>query len=485
MISSHVSGPSQILIGREAKYTLQLSNQSNTPAQQVVAEVHVPDWAEVVDTSASSGIIQLASDSTEPNTFRWQLQRLGAQGNETLDIRLIPRSSRPLELGVDWSYAPVGSRTVVEVQEPKIRMHVSGPDEVLYGKPQLYRLTLTNPGTGVADDVEIHLLPPGGGEETVSSHFVGELAPGTSKSVEVELTAREAGKLFVKASATAAGGITADGTKDIFCRKPELEIDWRGPEQKYAGTAATYYLRVRNPGTAAADGVSVGVRLPEGVEFLTASEGQVYDPDQSAVLWRIGSLRPGDDYYMELKCQLNAAGVNGLEIKATTADGELTDAKSAETNVIALADLKLEVGDPKGPVPVGQEAVYEIRVRNRGTNTAEQVNIVALFSEGIDAESVEGAQYSIADGRVTFRTIEKLDAGREVVLKIRARAKKPGTHIFRAEVLCRDLEIQLAAEETTRFFQDESFGGGTASGPSDASTRSGMFQDTDGDGGRY
>ena len=37
----------------------------------------------------------------------------------------------------------------------------------------------------------------------------------------------------------------------------------------------------------------------------------------------------------------------------------------------------------------------------------------------------------------------------------RAHAVQPGTHIFRAEVLCRDLEIKLAAEETTRFYTDD------------------------------
>ena len=35
------------------------------------------------------------------------------------------------------------------------------------------------------------------------------------------------------------------------------------------------------------------------------------------------------------------------------------------------------------------------------------------------------------------------------------RPAKPGTHVFRAEVLCRDLEIKLAAEETTRFYDSE------------------------------
>ena len=63
--------------------------------------------------------------------------------------------------------------------------------------------------------------------------------------------------------------------------------------------------------------------------------------------------------------------------------------------------------------------------------------------------------YTVADGRVTFKTIENRPAGREVVLRIRAHAVQPGTHVFRAEVLCRDLEIKLAAEETTRFYADD------------------------------
>jgi len=30
-----------------------------------------------------------------------------------------------------------------------------------------------------------------------------------------------------------------------------------------------------------------------------------------------------------------------------------------------------------------------------------------------------------------------------------------GTHVFRTEVVCPKLDIKLAAEETTRFFEDE------------------------------
>ena len=117
-------------------------------------------------------------------------------------------------------------------------------------------------------------------------------------------------------------------------------------------------------------------------------------------------------------------------------------------------NLKLDVSDPSGAVAVGSPAVYEIRIKNRGANAAKDVNIVGLFSEGIEPEQAEGAMYSVADGRVSFKTVD-IAAGSEVTLRIRAHAVQPGTHIFRAEVLCRDIEIKLAAEETTRFYKDD------------------------------
>jgi uncharacterized repeat protein (TIGR01451 family) len=456
VLSADIRGPKQILVGREALYRVRLQNQSDTPAEGIVATIRIPSGAEVVSTSATQGMVQPQPDGMSKGQLQWQLARLDRRGNETLEIRLVPRESRPLELGVSWTLAAVASRAVVEVQEAKLQIEIAGPSEVLFDKPQLFKLTLTNPGTGPAENVKIDLMPPGGGQDAVTSHQIGELAAGASQTLEVELTARDAGKLFVKAIASAEGGLTCDSAKEIFCRKPELEVDWRGPATKYAGTMATYFVRVRNPGTASAEDVTVHATLPDGAEFTSASEGQSFDTERREVAWHVGTLSPGDDNYMELKCVLKSPGANRVKIAAATAKGDLTDNKLAETNVIAIADLKLDVADPSGPVAVGSPAVYEIHIHNRGASTAKDINAVALFSEGIEPEQAEGAMYSVADGRVTFKTIDELPAGRDVVLRIRTHATQPGTHVFRAEVLCRDLEIKLAAEETTRFYADDS-----------------------------
>src|SRR5262249_26018953 len=156
--------------------------------------------------------------------------------------------------------------------------------------------------------------PPGGGRESVSTHGLGNLKPGESKSVEIELTAREAGKLNVQAVASADGGLTSEAVKELFCRKPELEVDWRGPETHYAGTPATYFFRVRNPGTATAEDVVVRVAMPAGAEFVSASEGYREDSKAGEVAWRVGSLGPGDDCYMELRCVVHTPGENELRV---------------------------------------------------------------------------------------------------------------------------------------------------------------------------
>jgi len=466
LIASRVNGPRRITVGRKVNYTVLLANRGDAAAEQLVARVRVPEWADVVATKSGTGSVQRSASSAveadQGSLLEWRIDRFAAQGSAKLELTLIARQGRPIELGVDWSHAPVGSRTVVEVQEPKLEMNVTGPDEIQFGKPLRYRLTLSNPGTGTAEDVTIFLQPPGKPASEASKHRFGSLAAGQTKTVEIELTAREAGELSLLARATGAGGVEAATEKKLFCRKPALEVDWRGPSHKYTGALATYYFRVRNPGTAPAEDVTFVVDLPTGFQVQATSAGQTYDAGNRRLTWKVGALRPGDDKYLQVRGVPSAAGDNQFQIAAATPDRIASDTATAMTEVVAVADLKLEVRDPKGPLPVGAETVYEVRVKNRGSSAASQVNIVAMFSEGIEPYMVEGGEFSVADGRVSLGTLASLPAGGEKVFKIRARAESPGTHVFRAEVLCRELDTKLTAQEMTKFYAEESIDLGDA-----------------------
>ena len=140
---------------------------------------------------------------------------------------------------------------------------------------------------------------------------------------------------------------------------------------------------------------------------------------------------------------------------ASNASQELERLGGAVTLVESLADLKLEVHDPPGPIATGDDAVYEVVVRNRGSKAAENVDLVMFFSSGLEATSVQGGPHEIGPGQVVLKTIPTLPPGSEKTYKIHARADRGGNHVFRAEVVCAPLEIKLTSEQSTRFYGDD------------------------------
>jgi len=451
-LTTSVEGPRKVSVGRPAQFHVSVRNDGQVEARDLIISVNVPPWAEVDNSTPSAGSTQWSDESNEGHVLQWRLQDLRARSAAELAMTVTVHENRPVKLGVNWTHAPATSGAVVEVVQPKLMMVVAGPDEVLFGETQVYQLTVSNPGTGPAENVMIYLMPLQDSGNTEASHKVGTLRPGETKQLEIELTAREAGTLQVCARAEADGGLNSDAQKDVVVLRSELNIELNGPDTQYAGTEAVFSIRVNNPGTAPAQDVDISAALPRGAELVSAGNKAQSDVQHGKVRWRVSSLAPGEERAFEIRCQLSEPGDNRLVVSGTGAGG-VSDSTTALTNVIALADLKLEVSDPQGPVAVGEHAVYEVRIRNRGTKAAEGIDVESFFSEGIDPVDAEGAPHRIGnDGQIVFDTIDELRAGGEIVLKIHGLASEPGNHVFRAEVRCRELETKLAAEETTRFY---------------------------------
>jgi uncharacterized repeat protein (TIGR01451 family) len=193
--------------------------------------------------------------------------------------------------------------------------------------------------------------------------------------------------------------------------------------------------------------------LPSGAEFQQASGGGRYNAATGAVEWSLSSLQAGADELLTVECVLATPGVNNLNLKATAA-GDLACEGQTITKVEALADLVLEVSDPRGPVGIGQDVTYQVKVSNRGTKSASGVDVVAFFSQGVEAVAVEGGDHKVSPGQVEFNSIPTIDAGGEVTFSITARADMAGNHVFRAEVHCKSLGTSLASEETTKFYAE-------------------------------
>jgi uncharacterized repeat protein (TIGR01451 family) len=356
-----------------------------------------------------------------------------------------------LDLGVTWTFAPASTTTQIQVQEPKLQMSVSGPQDLLFGETKVYTVTISNPGTGDAENVVLNLLPLVAGERTAGVRQLGTLSAGSSRTVEVELTARQTGRIHVRAEATADAGLTARGDQEVQVRRAALEVVAEGAPKKFAGTRSRYAIRVTNSGDALASNVVVAATLPAGAQTVASSDGGMLNPQTGQVQWSLGDVRPGASRVLEVECTLVSPGDNRLEVK-TVAEGDLNAVASVSTQVEALADLKLTVNDPQGAVAVGDDVTYEVRIVNRGTKAAEDIQIYGYFSEGIEPTSVQGWKGSLSEGEVVLQSIPRLGPGQEMLVRIQAQARRAGDHVFRAEVESKEPQTKLAVEEWTRFY---------------------------------
>jgi uncharacterized repeat protein (TIGR01451 family) len=458
-------GPRTISVGKESSYAVSIVNSGEVAAENLTVFISLPEWTEVASVLASTGAAQSAAANPAAGFIQWKVGRLDAKARQELTIRLIARKSRSFDLAVRWEYKPMASQAMIDVQEPKLSLQLDGPREVLYGKKELYRLRLANTGNGNAENVVITLVPMGTGENVPASHKLALLAAGEEKTLDVELTARQPGNLMIRAEARGDGGLRVESAHKVLVRRPELAVKLDGPKTQFVGTVATYSVRIVNPGNAPARNVNLSLALPTGAKYLSGVEGARIDAAGDKLQWTIESLAAETEQRFAVKCRLGAVGVSRLQL-TVTADDDLAARAETPVEVNGVANLTMEVKDPAGPAPIGEETIYEVVVRNRGTKEAQGVEVFGYFSRGIEPTATEGAPSRLASGEVVFQSIASLAPGEEVVLKIHARAEVAGNHIFRAEAHCKPLSARLIREATVLYYGEVAAGKPTAGEPS-------------------
>ncbi|MDP6443473.1 MAG: hypothetical protein QGG36_10180 [Pirellulaceae bacterium] len=447
-LAVEASGPRAVQVGKEVTYRVSAVNLGASSAIGVVIRIELPDSMEINGRQPTIGEADISSTEPGQQRIEWQIDELGGRAQEHLDVRVSPKTAQMVDLKIEWIIQPIQAIAHIEVQEPQLDVSIVGPRTIVYGRTEVYTVMVSNPGTGIAEGVTLQVAPGSGAAETQP---IGSIPPGGREIIKLELTAGEPGAMPIRAVASTPSGLRKEFIHEVTVRQAQLSISIDGPPVKYAGSTASYLIRVHNEGDAIAEDVEAAVAMPSGAKYISGIENAKVAP--KGVQWRVGSLQPGEERTFRMQCELALAGDNRFRAIANSQSGNDANAAFA-TRVEALADLKLLVNDPQGPKPVGEDVIYEIVVVNRGTKSAQNVKVIGHFSDGIEPTSAEGAGFEIMPGQVEFAAVKRIGAGERVVLKIKARAEKSGNHRFRAEVIAADPETKLLAEEATRFFDE-------------------------------
>ena len=440
-----VDGPPKLRVERATTYRVAAKNEGEAGVVGLLVSSVVPAGVNAADLKVQRGTIETESLEDGSHVVLWQLPELGPGEVQMLDMKLTASRAEHLSMEVEWTVLPSTGNAEIDAFQPQLAVALEGPGEVMFGKPEMYRMRVRNPGTVDLQDVEVFLDAAGLGSNRSS---IGDLAAGKEVVVEVEMTFRQSGKLAMTGGASCeAEGVRSESRIEVNVEQVELKVACTAPVKQYQSAVAEYTFQVENVGSVRASGINCSVQLPPGTEASSLPEGVALR--EGALTWELSELAGGSVATMRVPLRLHAAGEQRITLRAEAADTEAS--ADAVVAIESISDLKLTVVDPVAPAAVDSKVSYELIVHNRGSRPAGDVSIVAQFSDGIEPVSFDGGEATMVPGQVVFAPLASIAPGEQRKLRVVAVAAQPGMHRFRVEVKSEGGESVLVQEESTRF----------------------------------
>ena len=373
----------------------------------------------------------------------------------------------------------VGNKTFNKnVTVPEINSNKTVNNEIPnFGDNVTYSVTVTNDGIGDANNVVVcdilgkglKFLNADGNftydEKTGTITWIVDLVKGETKTFNVNVTVLSYGDLSNK---VVVGNKTVIKNITVPEINPGKEINIEVPN---FGDNVTYTVIVNNTGKVNATDVVVADKLGEGLVFVSASDGGVYNETTRTITWII-NLTAGETKYLYVNTTVSAYGniTNSVIVGNKTFNKNVTVPEIIPVKEVNSSDIH-----------IGDEINYTIAVSNPGKTNATNIVIKDVLPEGLKfINASNGGVYDPATGIITW--IVNITANSTVDLTVVANVTKSGNitntvNVGNKTANCTieskdiaDLEIHIVADKSEIYIGDSVVCTVTVinNGPSDA-----------------
>lgn len=436
----------EINVGQECVCDLVVKNNGRVIAREVIVEAFFPASVRLTQSDPAP------SEATDH--LEWAFAELSPGEERIINLTMVPTQRGDLAMNANVRFTGTAAN-VFKVEEPLLKVTTQAPADVVVGDPLVQIVTVTNPGTGVAQNVRIQVATSNGLEHSRSDRSqieIGALSPGESRTVRLSFTATEGGEQSLEVEATADSGLSQVAESTVHVIAPSLKVAIDGPSLRYVGRDSRFTLTVKNDGQAATNNVRVSHRVPNGFKFLKADKGGTLEASQGIVSWFVGHLEPNQSVQLKLHLQATELGEFEHQVRATSEHGIVAKAGTT-TKIEGSASLVLEIHDLDDPVEVGQPTAYEVRVSNSGTKEAEKVGLVFELPSGLELIDVQSpTQHLVKSGLILFNDLPILPPGKTALYRIQVRGQSEGNLRVRARLTSESIDQDLISEELTKFY---------------------------------
>ncbi len=337
-LALEIGAPKQVLMGDNVKLSIKVSNPGTGVASGVVIAERVP-----------AGLQHPAGAEVE-----YEIGSL--KPGETRQVELVMKAAQAGKV-VNALYAhaegdlKAEQRTELDIVAPALAVAMTGPAKRYLERQAVYTVSVSNPGTAPAKDVQLVTQLPRG-MKFVKANNSGHYDPATNTvawSLE-ELPATETGSVTlvavpvepgeqkVRVMGRAQSGLADEKEQTVVVEGlAAVEFDIRAVDEAIeTGGETTYVIRVVNTGSKAATGVQVNVLLPAELK-ATAAEGASRGAvaDHQVQFESLAHLAPKGDATFRVRAKALQPGDLRVKAQLLTDDMRAPLTKEESTRVYA------------------------------------------------------------------------------------------------------------------------------------------------------
>jgi uncharacterized repeat protein (TIGR01451 family) len=337
-VAIDVRAPARVMIGTEVTLRIKISNPGSGAATGVVVTEMVPP--------------NLAHPAGSELEF--EIGTLKPGESRELDLGL--KAVRPgpvvnvLTARGDANIQSEG-QAQFEVVAPGLKVGMSGPKRRYLERSAVYTISISNPGTAPAKEIDLAATLPKGlkfveannaGQYDAATGAVywslEQLPAGETGSVTVTTLPTEPGEQQLQISASARGNLSDKVDETVFVEGIAAilfeVVDVNDPIE--VGGETTYEVRVVNQGSKASSNVRLVVLLPPELQAIHAEGPTGHAIDGQRVLFEpISQLAPKADTTYSVRVKASAVGDLRLRVQVMTDEMRSPVTKEESTHVYA------------------------------------------------------------------------------------------------------------------------------------------------------
>jgi uncharacterized repeat protein (TIGR01451 family) len=337
-LALEMSAPEKVLIGEQVMLSIVVSNPGTGVATGVVLEEHLPA---VLQHPAGADLEYEIGDLRPGESKKLDLPMAAVSPGQAVNI-LTARADGNLQ---------TQERLELQVVAPKLDIALEGPKRRYLEREAVYQVSLSNPGTAAAQQVElVAYLPPGLKflSANNSGHYeeanraihwrLQELPCNETGSVELVTMPVEAGQQSIKLRGTAEKGLAVEKEQPVLVEGIASivfqPVDVTGPIE--VGGETTYEVHVVNQGSKAASNVRLAVLLPGEMQPMSAEGPTRHAIEPGRVVFEgLARLDPKADATYRIKAKGIRPGDLRTKFQLVTDEMQTPVTKEESTRVYA------------------------------------------------------------------------------------------------------------------------------------------------------